>query len=102
MDRELVWSDSAIDDLDSTAAYISRDSQAYAASFVRRVLAAAKSVQHLPESGSMVPEYDNKELREVLVGNHRVIYPLDVSVVKIVAIIHGARQIRNVIDSRPE
>ncbi len=100
MDRQLIWSDSASDDLESTAAYISRDSSAYAASFVNRVLDAAKSVQHMPESGGIVPEFDRQELREVLVGNYRVVYLLSISAVAIVAIIHGARKIERVIDSR--
>jgi toxin ParE1/3/4 len=67
---------------------------------VRCVLAAAKSVQHMPESGGIVPEFDRQELREVLVGNYRVVYSLGVSEVSIVAIIHGARQIERVPGSR--
>ena len=100
MDRELVWSDAAVSDLQNTAEYISRDSRAYAASFVRRVLAAAVSIHHMPESGGIVLEYNDVNLREVLVGSHRVVYSLDESAIRIVAIIHGARQIQNVIDDR--
>ncbi|NQV24618.1 MAG: type II toxin-antitoxin system RelE/ParE family toxin [Rhodopirellula sp.] len=100
MDRELIWSDAAVSDLESIAEYISRDSRAYAASFVRRIFAAAKSVHHMPESGGIVPEYNDGSLREVLVGSHRVVYSLHNSAIQIVAIIHGARQIRNVIDER--
>ncbi|MGZ0168551.1 MAG: type II toxin-antitoxin system RelE/ParE family toxin [Planctomycetales bacterium] len=99
MDRQLIWSDAATDDLESTAAYISRDSPAYAASFVRRVLAAAKSVQHMPESGGIVPEFDRQDLREVLVGNYRIVYSLGLSEVRIVAIVHGARELRQIFDS---
>jgi toxin ParE1/3/4 len=54
----------------------------------------------MPESGGMVPEYEDMNLREVLVGNYRVVYSLDASVVRIAAIIHEARQIRKVIDTR--
>ena len=100
MDRRLVWSDAAVDDLESTAAYISRDSAAYAASFVRRVLSAATAVVHMPESGGIVPEYNNPDLREVLVGNYRLVYSLGTGEVRIVALIHGARQIEQILDTR--
>lgn len=100
MDRQLIWSDSAADDLESTAAYISRDSPAYAASFVRRIIAATESVQNMPESGGIVPEFDRQDLREVLVGNYRVVYSLSISEVAIVAVIHGARQIERTLGSR--
>ena len=100
MDRKLVWADSALDDLDCTAEYISRDSAAYAASFVRRVISAVESVHRMPESGGIVPEFDRQNLREVLVDTYRVVYSLSVSEVRIVAIIHGARLMKRVLESR--
>lgn len=100
MDQKLIWADSAVDDLDCTAEYISRDSPAYAASFVRRVVAVVESVQRMPESGGIVPEFDRQDLREVLVDSYRIIYSLSVSEIRIVAIIHGARRIERVLESR--
>lgn len=56
MDREVVWAVSASDDLVSIAEYIARDSEFYAASVVRELIAAARSLNVLAERGRQVPE----------------------------------------------
>lgn len=47
-----------------------------------------------------MPEYDDDNLREVLIGSYRMVYSLDESTVRIVVIFHGARLIQNVIDDQ--
>ena len=44
MAREVVWTDPGWDDLEGAAAYIARDSEYYAASFVQEALDAAGSL----------------------------------------------------------
>jgi plasmid stabilization system protein ParE len=51
MDREVIWSLSASDDLVAIAEYISRDSEIYAAVVVRELVAAARSLNVLAERG---------------------------------------------------
>jgi plasmid stabilization system protein ParE len=45
MDREIIWSVWASDDLVSIAEHISRDSESYAATVVRELVAAARSLR---------------------------------------------------------
>jgi len=47
----------------------------------------------------LVPEYANKNLREKIYGNYRIIYRLKEDSVEIVAIFHGSRLIENVIQN---
>ena len=42
----------------------------------------------------MVPEYERKEIREVIEGRYRIIYLVEVSQVQVLAVIHGARELR--------
>jgi plasmid stabilization system protein ParE len=46
------------------------------------------------QSGRVVPEYDDEAVREVMVGNYRLMYRLWSEDVEIVAVIHGARLIQ--------
>ena len=62
MDREIVWSRLATDDLVSIAEHISRDSEFYAAAVVRELVAAARSLIVFAERGRRVPEYDNPSI----------------------------------------
>lgn len=67
MDREIVWSLWASDDLVSVAEHISRDSEAYAATVVRELVVAARSLRVSAERGRRVPEYDDPSVRELIV-----------------------------------
>lgn len=76
MERRVVWSEPASEDLDAIAAYIARDSESYAAAFVQKVREAAASLVIFSERGQVVPEYGDKAIRELLVGHYRLIYHL--------------------------
>ncbi|MGD1018207.1 MAG: type II toxin-antitoxin system RelE/ParE family toxin [Verrucomicrobiia bacterium] len=47
-----------------------------------------------PRSGRAVPEEDDPNTREVIVGNYRVIYDISGSTVRILTVLHGARLYR--------
>lgn len=44
MDREVVWTEPAWEDLEAAAQYIARDSESYATAFIRKVREAAESL----------------------------------------------------------
>jgi ParE toxin of type II toxin-antitoxin system, parDE len=46
----------------------------YAAAFVRRVRDRSQSLAEHAERGRVVPELDDARVRELLVGNYRLIY----------------------------
>ncbi|QXP85788.1 type II toxin-antitoxin system RelE/ParE family toxin [Methylococcus sp. Mc7] len=61
------WSDFARDDLDDLLRYISRDSAFYARRFGQKVVLATRRLREFPESGRMIPEAEDKSLREIIV-----------------------------------
>lgn len=89
----VVWTERARRDLLETAKYIAQDSRTYAAAFVRRIRSASRSLNELPLRGRVVPEFGDESVRELLPGNHRLIYELhpDIATVAILGVIHGAR-----------
>ena len=93
MDREIIWSLWASDDLVSIAEHISRDSESYAATVVRELIAAARSLRVFAERGRRVPEYDDPSVRELIVRKYRLVYRVQPLRVDVLRIIHGAREV---------
>lgn len=91
MAYRVVWSPRAANDLDSITAYIAADSPIYAGTVVKNIVNQTRILARFPQAGRMVPEYDNENMRELIVYNYRVIYRLGQDEALIVAVIHGKR-----------
>ena len=55
------------------------------------VLAAVERLVAFPYSGRTVPEVDDPLIREILLGNYRIVYRIAGEVVEILTVYHGAR-----------
>lgn len=97
--KTLRWSQEALDDLAAIHAYISSDSQVYANRMLERLLAVGERVAEHPDSGRSVPEFNLPWLRELIVGNYRLIYKVGSDQVYIAAVIHGRRDLGGMKDS---
>ena len=93
MARSVRWAETACDDLEQIAQYIERDSESYAASFVAEILEAARSLADFAERGRVVPELNEPSVRELLVGNYRLVYEIRQEAIYVLGVIHGARQL---------
>ena len=91
MDYKVVWSPEAIEDLQSIAEYIERNSEFYARAVVIKILDVSRSIKNLPSRGRVVPEVGDDNIRELFVYSYRVIYQVQESEILIVAVIHGKR-----------
>lgn len=87
MAREVVWTEPAWEDLEAASEYIARDSEYYAAAFVREVKEAAESLSEFAERGQIVPELRDPTTRELLIRPYRLVYRLSSSQVTIIAVI---------------
>ena len=90
MDR-IIWSPSAVADLESIHEFISRDSPNYAAELVEDLLAGPYQLLNFPRIGRVVPGFGQEQLRELLIGSYRVVYELFSDRIEIVGVIHGRR-----------
>ncbi|MFH1562475.1 MAG: type II toxin-antitoxin system RelE/ParE family toxin [Nitrospirota bacterium] len=91
MAYKIRWSPRAASNLEEICNYIGRDSVYYAGLFAKQINAVIKSIPQFPEAGRIVPEYGDKNLRERIYGNYRIVYRLKGDIVEIVTISHGAR-----------
>jgi plasmid stabilization system protein ParE len=88
------WSEDAHDALDAICAFIALDSPSAADVFSYTVTEATRSLALFPRAGRVVPEFGREDIRELIVGNYRVVYLLIGDAVRIVTIHHGARMLR--------
>lgn len=90
---QIVWTERARQDLKEIVEYISRDSKAYAQSFALHLREKVGRLEQFPDSGPVVPEDPERSIRQVTVGNYRVLYRRFMERVAIIAVVHGARDI---------
>lgn len=94
MAHRVDWSRRALQDLESIAEYIATDSPTYAGIVVKKIVSQAKTLAKFPRVGRKVPEFDDDNIRELLVYSYRVIYRLQEDAVIIAAVIHGKRMLQ--------
>jgi len=83
------WTRTAIGHLTSIYEHIGRDSPRYARRMVDRITSRSRQIAQFPRSGSMVPEYQDPDIREVIEGSFRVIYEVASEEIRVLAVMHG-------------
>jgi toxin ParE1/3/4 len=97
MATEIKWAESAIQALEEAEEYIAKDSVVYAAALLAGAEKAAESLTRFPRRGRTVPEYGDPDIREIFVGSDRLIFRISETQVRIVAFVHGARDLEKLI-----
>jgi len=94
MARKVIWAYEATADLDVLTGYIARDSFFYATAFVQEILTASRSLDQFAERGRIVPELCDPNVRELFVGDYRLIYAIEEHSIDILGLIHGRRDLK--------
>jgi plasmid stabilization system protein ParE len=87
-------------DLTEIRDYVARDSDAYAAALVERILSSIDRLSDFPNLGQRVPELDDDLIRQLVVDRYRVIYRVRAQAVDLAAIVHGARDLPRALAGR--
>lgn len=96
---EIIWSESALLDLDEIADHIALDKPNAARKLVKNVFSVVGRLEEHPESGRFPPELKGKRYKEVVVGPCRVFHRIDVEKEKvfILYVMRGERTLRKYI-----
>ena len=89
---KVLWTDSAVAQLQAIYGYLAQTSPEYALRIIDRLTRRSTQIAAFPLSGRMVPEYELNEVREVIEGRYRIIYLVESAQVQVLAVIHGARE----------
>jgi plasmid stabilization system protein ParE len=101
MAQSVIWSQEALDDIDSIAAYIHRDSPRHAQRVAEEILALGSSISEQPRMGRVVPEVEDEAIRERFIYSYRVIYEIQPTQIEVLAVIHGRRLLESIADRLP-
>ena len=90
---KLIWSPSAQLDLKDIAAFIAEDSPSAARRFAKSLLQVVERLADFPESGRIVPEFNDPAIREVIRRPCRLVYRINRGehTIEIVRVWHAAR-----------
>ncbi len=91
----VVWTETALQDLDEVADYISLDKPDAARRFVHRVFERIEQLAYHPKSGSVPVELKGTPYRQLVIPPVRIFYREQNQVVYIVYVMRGERLFRS-------
>jgi len=93
MAYQVVWSATALEDVEAIASYISRDSIFYAGAVVSKVVNSTRNLENFPFAGRIVPEFGMETIRKVFAYSYRIIYRIESQTVTVATLIHVRREL---------
>lgn len=91
---QINWTRLATEDLKSIFDYIGRDSKRYAKIQLIKIKSRTQILKSNPQSGKLVPEIDDPNIRELIEGNYRIIYKvLNDARIDVLTVHHTARDL---------
>lgn len=91
---ELTLTRSALDDLQDIQNYYSEQGVPHIGKrFVISILEAAQRLTDHPDSGRVVPEFEQEEIREIILPPYRVVYLRDTQAISIIRAWREERQL---------
>lgn len=91
---KVVWTDSAYRDLDEITEYIAFDNPEAADRLARRIPGYVRQLEKHPESGSLPPELERSDIRQIVEPPCRVFYNFDGKTVLILHLLRSERVLR--------
>ncbi|MEH1901891.1 MAG: type II toxin-antitoxin system RelE/ParE family toxin [Nostoc sp.] len=92
---KVFWTETAVNHLSSIYTYIFQNSPHYAQRLVERLTQRSEQIAQFPLSGRIIPEFETKQIREVIEGSYRIIYYIKSDQIDV---LHGSQQIESIID----
>jgi toxin ParE1/3/4 len=93
MDYKIIFSEPAIDDLESIVRFILQDNPTVAAEFGGKLIGSVRHLGQFPRIGRVVPEQNNKNIREIIFKPYRIFYRVrdEIKTVEVIRFWHAAR-----------
>lgn len=85
---KIVWSPLSIERMEEIADYIASDSPSAANRWIEAVFGKVDLLKRNPEIGRVVPELQINDIREIILGNYRIIYRYDNKQISILTVRH--------------
>ncbi|MCD6441211.1 MAG: type II toxin-antitoxin system RelE/ParE family toxin [Candidatus Marinimicrobia bacterium] len=97
---KIVWSPLSVERISEIAEYISIDNPKVSNNWVETLFGKVEQLKSFPQSGRIVPELGENTIRELIFGNYRIIYRIELRQISILTVRH-IRQILPESDLEP-
>jgi len=91
---KVVWTVQALERLLEIETFIAENSPMAAEKLIDRLISRADALAHHPDRGRRLPEMPASGLRELVVGNYRIVYRRRSQVVEVLTVFEGHRLLR--------
>ena len=88
----IIWTDRATQYLNLILEYINIQSPDTAKEFYFNIQQSVNQLINFPNLGRIVPELNNKAIRELLVKKYRIIYEIQGEIIKILLVLHSKQR----------
>ena len=85
----IIWSPLSINRATEIAEHIAQDNPTAARKWINTIFHKVEILGTAPRIGRIVPEIERDTIREIIHGNYRIIYRIELEVVSILTIRHG-------------
>lgn len=86
---KITWSSLAVERASEIVDYIAQDKPLAAYKWIHTVFSKVYSLRSNPELGRIVPEINDRQFRELIYGNYRIVYHIGTKQIPILTIRHG-------------
>lgn len=90
----VIWSVPAKEALKQIHDFIGNDSEFYSQKVVDDIILSTEQIEHFPNSGRIVPEILEENIREIFIYSYRIIYEIGEANITILNIVHGSRDFK--------
>ena len=91
---KVVWTAQAWERLPEIETFIAEDAPGAATKLIDRLISRADALAPHPDRGRRLPEMPASGLRELVVGNYRIVYRRGSQVVEVLTVFEGHRLLR--------
>jgi len=84
----VIWSPLSLDRVTEIAKYIAEENRAAAIELVEHLFSRVEQLSKYPESGQAVPELSRSDIRQLVDGNYRIVYKLEIEQISILTVRH--------------
>lgn len=90
---EIIWTPLAVDRVTAISQYISKDNPIAATDWIDSIFSRVEQLKGFPESGSLVPEINRVDVRQLVLGNYRIIYRIESDQISVLTVRHNRQNL---------
>ncbi len=91
---KVLWTENSIQDLLVIKDFMSLDSSERSETWIRELYYSGESLAVFPQRGRIVPEFNHENIRELLIGNYRLVYRVKPTSIENLTVFEGHRQLK--------